>query len=166
MRATATRLFGLALALGISGCTATGPISGQLNVPGQTPQKITLTYTTDRFDEGGRITGALPSGETVSGRFVQITSTSAVDSFGPMWSTWGSPMWSDWGPFGETWVGGPMDITTFRTNYSGKVVATLFGDRGTVMRCRFRLVNPPGGMQDGGTGECQLSTGGTMSAQF
>ena len=56
--------------------------------------------------------------------------------------------------------------TTFRTNYSGKVVATLFGDRGTVMRCRFRLVNPSGGMQDGGTGECQLSTGGKLDAQF
>ena len=57
-------------------------------------------------------------------------------------------------------------MTTFRTNYSGKVVATLFGDRSTVMRCRFRLANPSGGMQDGGTGECQLSTGGKIDAQF
>ena len=109
----------------------------------------------------------MPSGESFSGRFVQVTSTSAMDSIGPMWSSWGSPMWSDWGPpFGETWIGGPVDMTTFRTNYTGKVVATLFGDRGTVMRCRFRLVNPPGGMQDGGNGECQLSTGGKLDAQF
>ena len=92
----------------------------------------------------GQITGTLPSGESFSGRFVQVTSTSAVDSIGPTWSSWGSPMWSDWGPFGETWIGGPVDVTTFRTNYTGKVVATLFGDRGTVMRCRFRLVNPSG----------------------
>ena len=96
---------------------------------------------------------SVPSGESFSGRFVQVTSTSTSDSIGPMWSSWSSPMWNDWGPFSETWIGGPVDVTTFRTNYSGKVVATLFGDRGTVMRCRFRLVNPPGGMQDGGTGK-------------
>jgi len=27
-------------------------------------------------------------------------------------------------------------------------------------------VNPSGGMQDGGTGECQLSAGGKLDAQF
>ena len=166
MRAT-IRFLGLALALGsLSSCTSTGPISGQLVLPGQAAQRVTLTYVTDRFDEGGRITGTLPSGEAFSGRFVQVTSTSAMDSIGPTLSSWGSPIWNDWGPFGETWIGGPADVTTFRTNYTGKVVATLFGDRGTVMRCRFRLVNPSGGMQDGGTGECQLSTGGKLDAQF
>ena len=167
MRATAIRFLGLALALGsLSSCTSTGPISGQLVLPGQAAQRVTLTYVTDRFDEGGQITGTMPSGESFSGRFVQVTSTSTMDSVGPMWSSWSSPMWNDWGPFGETWIGGPVDVTTFRTNYSGKVVATLFGDRGTVMRCRFRLVNPSGGMQDGGTGECQLSTGGKLDALF
>jgi hypothetical protein len=161
------RWLGLALALGaVSSCTSSGPISGQLAVPGQAAQRVTLTYVTDRFDAGGRITGTMPSGESFAGRFVQVTSTSTMDAVGPMWSSWSSPMWNDWGPFGETWVGGPADVRTFRTNYSGKVVATLFGDRGGVMRCRFRLVNPPGGMADGGTGECQLSTGGTLNAQF
>ena len=167
MRATAIRFLGLVLALGsLSSCTSTGPISGQLVLPGQAPQRVTLTYVTDRFDEGGQITGTLPSGESFSGRFVQVTSTSAMDSIGPTLSNWGSPIWNDWGPFSQTWIGGPADVTTFRTNYSGTVVATLFGDRGTVMRCRFRLVSPSGGMQDGGTGECQLSTGGKLDAQF
>ena len=167
MRATVNRLLGLVLALGVlSSCTSTGPIKGQLAVPGQPPQPVTLTYTTDRYDAGGRITGTLPSGETFAGRFVQVASTTAMDSIAPMWSAWSGPMWSDWGPFGETWIGGPADVETFRTNYSGKVVATLFGDRSTVMRCRFRLVSPSGGMADGGTGECQLSTGGKIDAQF
>ena len=147
MRAT-IRFLGLALALGsLSSCTSTGPISGQLVLPGQPPQRVTLTYVTERFDEGGRVAGNQQSGEGFSGRFVQVTSTSSMDSVGPMWSSWSSPIWNDWGPFSETWIGGPADVTTFRTNYSGKVVATLFGDRGTVMRCRFRLVNPPGGMR-------------------
>jgi len=167
MRATAMRLLGLGLALGAySSCTHTGPIRGQLVLPGQPPQPVTLTYTTDRYDASGQMTGTLPGGEAFAGRFVQVTSTTAMDSITPVWSTWSGPMFSDWGPFGETWIGGPADVTTFRTNYSGKIVATLFGDRSTVMRCRFQLVSPPGGMQDGGTGECQLSTGGKIDAQF
>jgi hypothetical protein len=167
MHATAMRVLALAVALGaLSSCTSTGPIAGQLVIPGQPPQKVTLTYTTDRYDEGGQLSTTLPSGESFSGRFLQVTSTTAVDSIGPMWSSFGRPLWDDWGPFGDTWVTGPADVTTFRRNYSGKVVATLFGNRGAEMRCRFRLVNPPGGMQDGGTGECQLSTGGKIDAQF
>src|SRR5262245_25440776 len=170
MRKTAMRLMNSALALGalaLASCTSTGPISGQLLLPGQSPQRVTFTYATDRFDEGGKLAVTLPSGESFSSRFVQVTSTSAAESIGPTWAAWGPPMWDEWGPFGtDTWIGGPGDVWTFRKNYTGRVVATLFGDRGTVMRCRFRLVNPPVGMPDGGTGECQLSTGGKIDAQF
>jgi len=148
-----------------AGCVSSGPIRGQLTVPGKPAERVTMTYKTDRFDTGGTISVTLPSGEAFSGRYVQVTSTSAVDTMGPTWASWG-PMWSDWGPFGDTWITGPTDIYSFRTNYSGKVVATLFGDRGDMMRCRFNLVNPPTGMPDGGTGECQLSTGGKIEAQF
>jgi hypothetical protein len=167
MRTTATRFVGLALALGaLSSCTATGPIAGQLVVPGQPAQRVSFIYTTDRYDQGGQLTTTLPNGESFAGRFLQVRSTTSYDSLGPMWQGFGHPMWDDWGPFGDSWVTGPTDVTTFRRNYSGKVVATLFGDRGTTMRCRFRLVNPPGGIEDGGTGECQLSTGGKIDAQF
>ena len=167
MRKTAGTVMGLALALGaVTSCTNSGPISGQLTLPGEAPQRVTLNYAGDRFDEGGTLSVTLPSGERFSGRYVQVTSTSTADAVGPTWAMWGPPMWDEWGPFGETWSGGPADIWTFRKNYSGRVVATLFGDRGSVMRCRFRLANPSGGMQDGGTGECQLSTGGKIDTQF
>ena len=167
MRTTTTRVIGLALALGaLTSCTATGPIAGQLVVPGQPPQRVSFTYTTDRYDESGQLTTTLPNGERFAGRFLQITSTSSYDAIGPIYQGFDHPMWDDWGPFGDSWVTGPTDVQTFRRNYSGKVVATLFGDRGTTMRCRFRLVNPPGGISDGGTGECQLSTGGKIDAQF
>jgi hypothetical protein len=166
-RRTALNVAGLVLAASaLSSCTSTGPIAGQLMIPGQPNQRVTLTYATDRFDEAGRLSVTLPTGESFSGRFVQVTSTSAVESIGPTWAAWG-PMWDDWGPLGDSeWIGGPQDVWTFRKNYSGRVVATLFGDRGHMMRCRFRLVNPPGGMADGGTGECQLSSGGKIDAQF
>ena len=115
MRTIAMRFAALALALGaLSSCTSTGPIAGQLIIPGQPPQKVTLTYTTDRYDEGGQLTTTLPSGESFSGRFLQVTSTTTADSIGPMWSSFGRPLWDDWGPFGDTWVTGPADVTTFR----------------------------------------------------
>ena len=156
-----------AVAMGlVAGCASTGPIQGQLAIPGQAaPDRVQMTYVTDRFDEGGTLSVTLPTGERFSGRFVQITSTTAVESVGPTWASWG-PVWSEWGPFGESWVSGPNDVITFRRNYTGKVVATLFGDRGNMIRCWFKLANPPGGMRDGGAGECQLSTGGTINASF
>jgi hypothetical protein len=165
MRKGRVALAVLAIASAASGCVSSGPISGQLVVPNQPAERVTMTYRTDRFDTGGTLSVTLPSGEHFSGRYVQVTSSSTVDTVGPTWASWG-PMWTDWGPFGQTWVTGPSDVFSFRTNYSGKVVATLFGDRGGVMRCRFNLVNPPSGMPDGGTGECQLSTGGKIDAQF
>lgn len=167
MRRIALAPLAATLALGsLSACTSTGPIAGQLVIPGQPAQSVSMTYATDRFDEGGRLAVTLPSGERFAGRFVQVTSTTAVDTVGPTWAAWGPPMWDEWGPFGETWVAGPSDLYTFRRNYSGRVVATLFGDRGSVMRCRFRLADPPVGLAGGGTGQCQLSTGGTIDAQF
>src|SRR5215475_7664206 len=109
----------------LAGCAGTGPITGQLVIPGQAPQRVTMTYETDRFDEGGTLSVTLPTGERFTGRFLQITSTTSVESVGPTWASWG-PVWSEWGPFGETWISGPSDAMTFRRNYTGRVVATLF----------------------------------------
>jgi hypothetical protein len=58
------------------------------------------------------------------------------------------------------------DHTTFVRTYSGRVVATLFGDKGNTMRCRFQLTNPEAGLSSGGVGECQVSSGGTIDVEF
>jgi hypothetical protein len=166
MLTVALRLAGAAFALAaLSGCVSQGPIAGQLEIPGQPPERVTFTYATDRFDDSGTLSVMLPSGERFTGRYAQLTSATAADISGPTWAGF-APLWADWGPYGGTWWGGPEDVWTFGRNYSGRVVATLFGERGDMIRCRFKLVNPPGGMSDGGTGECQLSTGGTINAQF
>jgi hypothetical protein len=84
------------------------------------------------------MTVTLPTGESFSGKYVHITSTSTVDVMPPVF--W-DRSWAMWGPFGSPWYDG-TDFPTFTRNYSGKVVATLFGDRGDTMRCRFRLSVP------------------------
>ena len=66
---------------------------------------------------------------------------------------------------GHPWIVG-ADVPTFVRNYSGTVIATLLGDRGGRMRCRFRLAEPEQGMSGGGVGECEASGGGKIDATF
>jgi len=45
-------------------------------------------------------------------------------------------------------------------------VALLQGSHGSKIRCRFTLLYPTGGMRDGGTGECEVNTGGKIDVTF
>ena len=62
--------------------------------------------------------------------------------------------------------GAGRDTMSFIRTYENKAVATLKGDRGTTMLCRFDLDAAGDGMGGGGTGECQTSKGAKISAQF
>ena len=148
----------------LSGCVSTGVLNGRLSVPGQPAAPVTFDFKSDRTGEGGKLSAKLPDGEFFSGRYLQITSTTNENAISPMFQGW-DPYWRTWGPYGSPWYP-DGDYSTFRTNYSGKVIATLFGDKGSTMRCRFRLSDPPSGLSGGGAGECQLSAGGTIEVQF
>src|SRR5712692_2724195 len=113
---------------------------------------VAFTYTASWARNGGTLSTTLPSGEGFSGQYVQIASTSTVDTIEPSLR---DPAWIDWGPFDTLWFHG-----------SDKVVATLFGDKGDVMRCRFRLNDPERGMPGGGVGQCQVSNGSHIDARF
>lgn len=154
----------LVLAGALSGCVRTGQLNGRLSVPSQPVENVKFEFRSDVSGEGGKLSTKLAGGESFSGRYVQITSTTREHVIAPLFQRW-PPFWNDWGPFGTPWFAG-NDYTTFRTNYSGKVVATLFGDRGDTMRCRFRLSDPPAGLSGGGAGECQPSNGGKIDVQF
>ncbi len=160
--------FALICLLSLASCTQQGVIKGRLEVPGESGSSpVTMDWKMDTFDNSGELAVSLPDGELYTGRYLQITSTSTADSLGSAWGGWGGwgPYWSDWGPYGGPWVGGGS-FSTFLQNYSGKVIATLFGNRGNVMRCRFQLANPAEGMPGGGVGECQLKNGDKIEAQF
>jgi hypothetical protein len=139
----------------LTGCVSTGVLNGRLSMAGQPAVPVIFHFQSDRFGEGGTISTALPDGEMFSGKYLQITSSTSESAVAPMLQPW-EPYWNSWGPFGSPWY---QDGTysSFRTNYSGKVIATLFGDRGGTRRCRSRLSNPVFGLSGGGTGECQLS---------
>jgi hypothetical protein len=126
-----------------------------------------MEYEPEYFGSGGSLSATLPSGEVFEGRYLLISSEVSGDTLGAGWGGWGpwGPYWNDWGPFGSPWVSG-TDFPTFIQNYSGKVLSTLFGDKGGAMRCRFQLIDPEEGMEGGGIGECQTSKGEKVAAQF
>ncbi|MFP6665525.1 MAG: hypothetical protein VCC00_15135 [Deltaproteobacteria bacterium] len=163
-----TTIYSLALVAFLAGCTQQGVIQGRLEMSGAPgSQAVTMDWQMDPFDSAGKLAVTLPSGELFTGRYLQITTTSTADSLGTAWGGWGGwgPYWADWGSYGGPWMGG-SSYSTFLQNYSGKVISTLFGNLGDVMRCRFQLANPSEGMPGGGVGECQLKSGDTIAVQF
>jgi hypothetical protein len=150
----------------MAGCVASGPIKGRLTEPGKPPVPLTMHYRSERFGENGTMTATLPDGESFSGRYLQVSSETSGDTLAPFWGGYGVA-WDDWGADSESeaWITG-SDLPTFIQNYSGKVIATLLGDRNGRMRCRFRLANPAEGMSGGGVGMCQVAGGGKIDAEF
>lgn len=147
------------------GCVSTGQLNGRLAVPDEPSPNVKFDFKSDRMNEQeGTLSATLPGGESFSGKYVQITSTTEEHVVAPFFDRW-APYWTDWGSFGDPGFHGG-DFTAFRTSYSNKVVATLFGDQGDTMRCRFRLGDPPAGLSGGGTGECQVLNGGKIAVQF
>jgi hypothetical protein len=139
-----------------AGCTTMGTGFGS-TASGSSP----VTFNWKSSDSvSGTMNARLSNGAAFAGRFFQITSNTSVDTLGPLWAGWGRRgLWAgDWG----YWDAGPE----FVTHYSGRVLANLDGPGGEHMRCKFRLVDPAGGMAGGGQGECQLPDGKSIEATF
>lgn len=68
-RATMTRVVVAALALVMLGC-ASGPIAGNLIVPGQAPAPVVLRYRSSLFGGSGKLWTTLPAGERFAGSYV------------------------------------------------------------------------------------------------
>ena len=95
----------------------------------------------------------LPDGESFNGPYAQVGSAAAA---APAFDIDFSAV--DWGQSADQW--------TFDQAETNKVVALLQGSRGRKIRCRFTLLYAAGGMRDGGTGECQVTTGEKMDIKF
>ncbi len=143
----------------LGACTTTGVGSGDVVKTGAPVQ-----FTWKSLDGGltGTMTATVPDNGVFTGKFVQISSTTEIESLGPLWGGW-APGWNDW-PY---WGPGPdvYNAAQFVTRYSGKVLVNLQNGPGTRMRCRLLLTFPSQGMSGGGDGECQIN-GATIAARF
>lgn len=108
-----------------------------------------------------------PGGERFNGNYVRVESDSPHVMVSDVYTQWYGPSWAalDWGPDGNYGPGGAT-IIAFTHLFSGKVVATLFGNRGHSIRCHFTLNDARGGLVRGGVGECQVSDGSQIDVRF
>ena len=99
----------------------------------------------------GKLTTTLSEGETFKGRFADEASSGYVTGF----DTEGT---------GATIV--HREEFEAVESYSGDIEATLFGNKGHTMRCKFRAANSLMGLPSGGVGRCQVSDGRVIDVQF
>ena len=83
----------LLLAGTLAGCAYNGAIAGRLEGRGMQPQPVTMNFTANRFEPGGKINVELPSGEFFTGRYLEVTPDTKATAFGP-----GGVGWGPWPP--------------------------------------------------------------------
>ena len=145
------------------GC-ASGAVSGRVTLPGQQATPLTMTWNSGLFGEHGTMSALMPDGERFSGRYTVVSPGMSRSSLDPAWT--GDEPGKNQGQIDDSMWGAGRDHFAFSKAYENKAVATLKGDRGTMMLCRFNLDAGGAGMAGGGTGECQTSKGAKISAQF
>ena len=145
------------------GC-ASGPVSGRVTLPGQPAAPLTMTWSSGLFGESGKMSAVMPDGERFSGTYTVVSPGTKRGSLEPAWT--GDEPGENQGQIDDSMWGAGRDHIAFTKTYENKGVATLKGDRGTTMLCRFNLLAGGAGMGGGGTGECQTSRGAKISAAF
>ena len=129
-------------------------MNGQIvGASGGSAEPVTLTYTPHRAGESGYMSITLPGGETFNGPYARVGTAAAA---GPAFDIDFSVV--DWGQSADQW--------SFDQSETNKVVALLQGSRGRKIRCRFTLLYAAGGLGDGGTGECQVTSGEKIDVKF
>ena len=150
----------LCAGIALSACTTMGNGTGSVSPGGEAVQ---FSWKSTDGGVSGSMSAALKDGQSFSGPYLQVTSTTQSQDFEPMWSGW-EHGWGGWGGFGGGFGGfGSFPETT--THYSGRVMANLQAADGQHMRCHFHLNHPDAGM-GGGQGQCQLKSGRSVDAVF
>jgi hypothetical protein len=149
----------LIVAVTLAGCKSTGTGSGE---SGTGDVKATFMWQETGPSQGNlRATVIYPGGnsEVYDGKFYQVTRDSRIETLGGLWDPW-YPAWGGW----AFW--GPAPTESFVQHYTGHVLANLSGPQGQRMRCQFQLLRADEGMKGGGEGQCQLSSGQNIRADF
>jgi len=145
------------------GC-ASGEVTGQVAVAGQPAAPLQMTWKSGVFGESGKMSAVMPDGERFSGTYQVVKPGLSRSSMDPAWN--GDAPAEYQGEIDDSMWGAGRDTESFIRRYQNKAVATLVGDRGTRMLCRFNLDAGGAGMGGGGGGECQTSKGAKITATF
>ena len=152
------------LPFGLAGC-ANGPVSGGVVVPGQlSPAPLTMRWESGLLGGSGTMAAMMPDGERFSGSYVVVTRGMGKWRIEPAWA--GDAPADARGDIDDSMWGAARDHVAFVNAHLNKAIATLKGDRGGTMLCRFTLLASEAGMRGGGSGSCQTSKGARISANF
>jgi hypothetical protein len=151
------------LALAGLGC-ASGAVTGSVNESGRTAAPLVMKWNSGLFGESGKMSATMPDGEQFSGTYQVVKPGMSRSKLEPAWA--GDEPGEYQGRIDDTMWGAGRDTMSFLRNYQNKAIATLKGDRGTRMMCRFNLDAGGAGMGGGGNGECQTSKGAKITATF
>ncbi len=135
----------LGMALGVAGCATDSDATGPVNGPrGDVQGMAALHIRSESRDAASTLRLRMPDGETFTGR------TAPQDDPGPPPTT----------PF-AAWLPAARTVDSLTT---GNQLATLRGDRGTVMACSFTTARGP--LASGGIGHCRVSDGRIVTFKF
>src|SRR5262245_39577059 len=152
----------VALTAGLAGC-ASGPVNGNVTMRGSTLGPLSMTWTSGLFGESGKIAAVMPDGERFSGTYQVLKAGTSRTTLGPDWTN--EPPSQAQEDLDDSLWGAARD-PAFVQRYENSAVATLRGDRGTTMLCRFFLNAAGAGMGGGGNGKCQTTKGTKITAVF
>jgi hypothetical protein len=158
------RTAGIALLAGAALGCASGDVTGHVAVGGQPAAPLNMTWRSGLFGERGKMFAVMPDGEQFSGTYQVVKPGMSRSSLDPAWT--GDAPAKYQGKIDDSMWGVGRNKEAFIRNYENKAVATLKGDRGTTMLCRFNLDAGGAGMGGGGGGECQTSNGARIIATF
>jgi hypothetical protein len=158
------RIVGIALAaVAATGC-AKGPVTGRVAMPGHAESALTMSWESGLFGESGAMAATMPDGERFTGTYQVVRAGMSRRALPAAWT--GNQPSEEQGMIDGTYWGAEADHLAFVNTHLNNAIGTLKGDRGSTMLCRFTLLDAAGGMGGGGSGACQTSRGGRITAQF
>jgi len=134
---------------------------------GDQPQKIIIAWESESENTGSMTFTLGPGGQRFVGPYMLLETTVQHVETQPLYSLWDSPNFSSWAASdSDDWFSPGWGVTAWVDHYDGRVVSGLHGNRGGSARCHFTLSDTAAGLTGGGSGECQLSDGGLLKADF
>ena len=164
MHADTLRLVMVSLLAVLSVGCASGPVTGRVAVAGRETAPLTMSWTSGLFGGSGTMKAVMPDGERFSGTYTVVKKDMSRGQIGSAWE--GDEPPDARGEIDDNMWGAARDRRAFVIAHLNKAIATLKGDRGTTMLCRFSLEASEAGMRGGGAGACQTSRGAKISAKF
>lgn len=134
---------------------------------GTQKQRVAIAWESDTRTTGEMTFTLGRGGQRYVGSYLLIEQTRTGAETAPVYAIWNSASFATWSaPGAGLWFEPGWPMATWVEHYDGRVVVGLHGDRDGSARCQFTLTDANAGMVGGGTGECQVSDGGHLSAHF